>query len=149
VSHRRLSLWLAVAAAWCAGSGFAQAGGFVFVRNARNDTAQLTRDDVKELYTGKRKSWKNGTRVDLFLNAAGTAELKWLAEDVIGASQQVVLSKIKEEVFKGDMKKPPWVSSPQECIAEVRKNPGGVCIVDGETARSLPEGVAVLAYAGM
>jgi ABC-type phosphate transport system substrate-binding protein len=45
--------------------GSAFADDFVLVRNAANPTAQLGESDVKDIYTGKKKEWSNGTPVQL------------------------------------------------------------------------------------
>jgi ABC-type phosphate transport system substrate-binding protein len=128
--------------------GRASAGDFVFVflKNAQNDTAQANKDDLKEIFTGKRTSWKSGQKVEIGLAPSGSPELKWVAQELLGASEDILLAKIKQEVFKGDMKKPSTVASSQECIALVKKATGGICVVDAETAKNLPEGVAVLKY---
>ena len=137
---------IAVALALWVHAGSASAGDFVFLKNTQNDTAQASKEDLKEIYTGKKGSWKNGQKIELGLGASGSPELKWVSQELIGASEDILLSKIKQEVFKGDMKKPTTVGSAQECIALVKKSPGGLCVVDADSAKSLPDGVAVLKY---
>jgi len=143
VSHLRL-IATCIGALLVAERAGSAAGGFVFVRNAKNDTAQIGKEELKDCYTGKKKSWKNGTPVEIALNAGGSAELKWVASELIGASDDILLAKIKQEVFKGEMKKPTAVASSQDCLAEVKKAAGAVCAVDADTAKSLPDGVAIL-----
>lgn len=126
--------------------GRAKAGDFVFVRNAANATAEAGKEEMRDAFTGKKTSWKGGQKVELGLGASGSAELKWLAQELIGASEDILLAKIKQEVFKGDMKKPTTLGSAAECIAFVKKSAGGVCVVDADSAKSLPDGVAVLKY---
>jgi len=126
--------------------GRAKAGDFVFVRNAGNGTTEAGKEEMKDVFTGKKTSWKGGAKVELGLGAGGSPELKWLAQELIGASEDILLAKIKQEVFKGDMKKPTTVGSAAECIAFVKKSAGGVCVVDADSAKSLPDGVAVLKY---
>ena len=143
MSHLRLKA-ICIGALLLAGRAGTAAGGFVFVRNAKNDTAQIGKGELKDCYTGKTKAWKNGTSIEIALNAGGSPELKWVADELIGASDDILLAKIKQEVFKGEMKKPVTVSSSQDCVAEVKKTAGAVCAVDADTAKSLPDGVAVL-----
>jgi hypothetical protein len=121
---------------------------FTFVKNVKNPTAQVGREDVKSLFTGKTRSWKGGLEVVPILAPSDSAELKWLCEDVMGATVELVLSKIKQQIFKGEMKKPPVAGSAQECIAAVEKEPGGICVVDVAATRSLPQTVVVLPYSG-
>jgi hypothetical protein len=126
--------------------GHVSAGDFVFLKSAQNDVAQANKEDLKEIYTGKKGSWKNGQKIEIGLNAGGSPELKWLSQELIGASEDILMAKIKQEVFKGDMKKPTPVGSAQDCIALVKKAAGGICVVDADSAKSLPEGVVVLKY---
>ena len=125
----------------------AQAGDFVFIKSAQNDTAQASKEELKEIFTGKKGSWKNGHKIEVGIAPNGSAELKWVAQELIGASEDILLAKIKQEVFKGDMKKPTPVASAADCFALVKHNPGGICVVDDASAKSLPEGTAVLKYA--
>jgi hypothetical protein len=124
----------------------ARAGEFVFIKSAQNDTASASKDDLKEIFTGKKGSWKNGQKIEVGLQAGGSAEIKWLAQELIGASEDILLAKIKQEVFKGDMKKPTPIGSAADCFALVKKSAGGICVVDGDSAKSLPDGAAVLKY---
>jgi len=126
--------------------GRAKAGDFVFVRNASNGSTEAGKEELKEVFTGKKTSWKGGAKVEVGLGPSGSPEVKWLAQELIGASEDILLAKIKQEVFKGDMKKPTPVGSAAECIAFVKKSAGGLCVVDADSAKSLPDGVAVLKY---
>jgi ABC-type phosphate transport system substrate-binding protein len=127
-------------------SGSAAADGFVIVKSAHNDTAQASKGELKEIFTGKTASWKNGGKIDLGISPSGSAELKWVAQELFGTSDDVLMSKIKQEVFKGDMRKPTQVTSAPECFALVKKSAGALCVVDADSARSLPDGVVVLGY---
>jgi hypothetical protein len=148
VKRHQLPLLTVVSLAVLLGaSGLARAD-FLFLKNAKNDTAQASRDDLKNIYTGRTKAWKNGMEVTIILNAPGTPELKWLAEKVVGATEDVLVAKIKQEVFKGEMKKPEMAASADECLAALKKADGGVCVVDAEAAKALPAGVQVLKYTG-
>jgi ABC-type phosphate transport system substrate-binding protein len=136
---------VALALLLCGGRAFA--GDFVFVKSAQNDTAQASKDELKEIFTGKTASWKNGQKIEIGLSPTGSPELKWVAQELFGASDEILMGKIKQEVFKGDMKKPAQVGSAQECFALVKKSPGGICVVDADSAKTIPDGVAVLKYA--
>lgn len=127
--------------------GRARAGDFVFIKSAQNDTAQASKEDLKEIFTGKKGSWKNGQKIEIGIPPNGSAELKWVAQELIGASEDILMAKIKQEVFKGDMKKPTPVASAAECFALVKRSPGGICVVDDASAKRVPEGAAVLKYA--
>jgi ABC-type phosphate transport system substrate-binding protein len=148
VTHRGLTSAIAVTLALLCHGGSVLAGQFVFLKSAQNDTAQASKDDLKDIFTGRQAAWKNGQKAEIGLGAAGSPELKWVAQELIGASEDILMAKIKQEVFKGEMKKPATVSSAQECIALVKKSPGGICVVDADSAKSLPDGVAILHTAG-
>jgi ABC-type phosphate transport system substrate-binding protein len=147
VSQHGFGTGIVVTLALLLNGGVASAGDFVFLKNAQNDTAQASKDDLKDIYTGKKGAWKNGQKIELGIGAGGSPDLKWVAQELIGASDDILLAKIKQEVFKGDMKKPTTIGSAQDCIALVKKSPGGLCVVDADSAKSLPDGVAVLKYA--
>ena len=126
--------------------GRAKAGDFVFVRNAANGTTEAGKEEMRDVFTGKKTTWKSGQKVEVGLGPVGSPEVKWLAQELVGASEDILLAKIKQEVFKGDMKKPTTDNSAAECIAFVTKAAGGVCVVDADSAKSLPSGVAVLKF---
>jgi ABC-type phosphate transport system substrate-binding protein len=146
VTHQWLKISAVIVTIVLFGGVRAAWAGFVFLKNTKNDTAQGNREELKDLYTGRKKGWKNGTEAAIVLNAPGTPELSWIADQLIGASEDILLAKIKQEVFKGEMKKPATAASAQECIAAVQKIPGAVCVVDAGAAKGLPDGVAVLPY---
>jgi ABC-type phosphate transport system substrate-binding protein len=146
VSHPGFRLGIIVTLALLFAHGSARAGDFVFIKSAQNDTAQASKEDLKEVFTGKKPSWKGGQKVEIGIPPNGSAELKWVAQELIGASEDILLAKIKQEVFKGDMKKPTAVASAADCFALVKRSPGGICVVDDASAKSLPEGAAVLKY---
>ena len=53
--------------------------------------------------------------------------------------------KIKQEIFRGEMKRAVIVHSSEDCAAAVLRSEGGIGVVSGAAARSLPAGVAVTA----
>jgi ABC-type phosphate transport system substrate-binding protein len=146
VSQHGLRLGFCVALSLVAFHGSARADAFVFIKSAQNSTDQAGKEELKEIFTGKKGSWKGGQKIEIGIAPNGSAELKWVAQELIGASEDILLAKIKQEVFKGDMKKPTTLGSAAECIAFVKKSAGGVCVVDADSAKSLPDGVAVLKY---
>jgi ABC-type phosphate transport system substrate-binding protein len=124
--------------------GSAWADDFVLVRNAANPTAQLKVPEVKDLYTGKRKQWPNGESVQVVLTGEDSPELAWLASSFFGVNARVLLSKIKQEVFKGEMTRPISADNEQATIEKIKANKGGIGVVSAATAKSLPSAVAVM-----
>lgn len=126
----------------------AGADDFVFLRNAKNGTTKLSRNEARAVFTGKTKNWAGGEVVQVILTSEGSPEMKWLAEKVIGIGESTLRTKIKQEAFKAEMRTPVTVGSVQECIAELKKTPGGICAADAASAAGLPGGVSTIAYAG-
>jgi len=123
----------------------AHAEDFVLIRNAKSPGTQLSKADVRALYTGKTKMFGNDVATVIVPND-DTPAFAAFSDRVFDTTTKTLLSKIKQEVFKGDMKKPATVGSAAECIAFVKKSAGGVCVVDADSAKSLPDGVAVLKF---
>ncbi len=125
----------------------AHAGG-ALVRNAKSPAAALEKATLKKLYSGRSVSWPDGTDLKLILNAAGTKELAWLAEGLLGLPEKVVLAKIRLEIFNGTIPQPPAVRTRADCLDEVKKNAAAICAVDDPTSGTLPPGIEVLKVTG-
>ena len=144
---KMLSLAVVVAAPLLCG-GRAGANDFLFLRSAKNGVSRMSRGEARALFTGKTKNWPNGEVVQVVLTSNGSPEMKWLAESVIGISETALRTKIKQESFKGEMRNPVAVSTVQDCVAELRSNPGAICAAPAADATSLPAGVATISYSG-
>jgi hypothetical protein len=117
---------------------------FALIRNAANPIAALTRGEVKDIAVGRKKTWPRGPVAVMVLPRPGTPELHWFATSVVGIPESVLMARIKELVFRGEMRRPIIVSSPQEMLAAVHAEPGGLGVVTGHDAEKLPAGVARL-----
>jgi hypothetical protein len=117
---------------------------FALIRNAANPVTSLTKAEVKDIAVGRKKTWPRGAVAVMVLPRPGTPELRWFATSVVGIPESVLMARIKELVFRGEMRKPIIVSSPQEMLAAVHSEPGGLGIVTGQVAEKLPEDVARL-----
>jgi ABC-type phosphate transport system substrate-binding protein len=125
-------------------AGPAAAEGYVLVKNAKNDTPKVTKADVKSLATGRIKTWKNAGMVVMVLGPENSEGFKWLAEQVVGVSPKILITKIRQEVFKGEMIKPQTAASDDETFDRVRNTPGAVGTIKAESAKALPAGVVLL-----
>ena len=141
--ERRLVLALMAAAVVALVPRPVLAGDYVLIRNAANPIAQGTRGEVRDLFTGATKQW-GGAVVQPVIGEAESGELAWLATSVFELTVPQLLTKIRQEVFRGEMKRPVVARTASECVAAVARYPGAIGVVDAETARSLPAGVAVL-----
>ena len=126
------------------GAAVTRADGFVFIRHEKGSTATVRAAEVREMLTGRTKQWKAGAVVQVVLPPESGPAMKWLAESVFGVTEKVLLTKIRQEVFKGEMRKPLTSASDADSIELVRTHAGGIGAVPAEAARTLPDGVAIL-----
>lgn len=135
----------ALSATWLGAGEQARAdGGFVVVVNKANDTAQLSRSELKKLVTGGTKQWKSGAAVQLGIIASEAPETQHLSS-LIDLAPKELLSRIQEQVFKGEMKRPVVLRSSGECVAFARSNPGAICVAAAQTPMP-PEAHAVAVH---
>jgi hypothetical protein len=117
---------------------------YVLIHHASTGTPSVTRADLKAMALGKKKAWASGAPVQLVLTPVGTPPMKWFATLAAGISDETLVAKIKQEVFKGELRRPVMVSTDQDCLNAVASDPGALGIVSAETANKLPAGVTVL-----
>ena len=146
MKRRPFAGWLALV---CAGlialwAGRAEAG-FVVVRNAKNPTAKLSKDGVKGVFSGKTKSWQGGETIILVIGSEDSPAMQWLADAIFGVSAKTLLSKIKQDVFKGDVPHPLSANDDAGTVKRVQSGAGVVGLVSDVAARSLPADIAVIA----
>ncbi|HEX3760866.1 MAG TPA: hypothetical protein VHW23_19340 [Kofleriaceae bacterium] len=125
-------------------AGRAEAG-FVVVRNAKNPTAKLSKDGVKGVFSGKTKTWQGGETIILVIGSEDSPAMQWLADAIFGVSAKTLLSKIKQDVFKGDVPHPLSANDDAGTVKRVQSGAGVVGLVSDAVARSLPADVAVIA----
>jgi ABC-type phosphate transport system substrate-binding protein len=101
-------------------------GGFVVVCNSSNPISSLSSADLKKALTGGTKQWGNGAIVQLGIASSETPDLNFLA-GAAGMSAAELLSRVQQQVFKGEMRKPVILRSTAGCLGLVRSNPGGIC----------------------
>jgi ABC-type phosphate transport system substrate-binding protein len=130
------TLWLGISPCW--------ADDFVFIKNAKNGAAKISKAEVKNVFTGRTKTWSDVGVVTVVLGPEDSPQLAWLADKVFQVAPKTMLTKIKQEVFKGEMKKPITAASPAEALEAVRNNPGAIAVVPADAAKALPAGVALL-----
>jgi putative methionine-R-sulfoxide reductase with GAF domain len=121
----------------------ARAADMVVIKNNKVEAAKITKAELKEMLTGKTKFWKNGKSVQVVLGGEGTPESAWVAGFVFGVGESAMITKMKQETFKGELKKVVNCTGGDECGAAVKANEGGLGVVPGDT--KLPAGVEVLA----
>jgi len=116
----------------------------VLIKNAKNPTAALSKSEARKIFTGATKQWSGGSVVQVVLGEEAAPETQWLAARVFGTSAKDMLSKMKQEIFRGEMKRPVMVKSSADTAQAVLSRDGAIGVVDGATAANLPAGVVVL-----
>lgn len=136
----RLVLGVCLLALWV---GRADAG-FVVVKNAKNVTAKLSKDAAKGMFSGKTKTWGNGDPIILVIGNEDSPAMQWLADTIFGVSAKTFLSKLKQDVFKGDVPHPLSANDDAATIKRVQSGAGVVGLISDAGAKSLPGELAVI-----
>jgi hypothetical protein len=128
---RRSVLWIAFAAASCALATCPPTasadGAFVVLVNNANTVTSLSRSELKRAATGGTKQWDSGAVVQLGIIPSDAPETQQLAS-LLDSSPRELLSRIQEQVFKGEMRRPATLHSSADCGAFVRSVQGGFCV---------------------
>jgi ABC-type phosphate transport system substrate-binding protein len=130
-----------------AGPARAAADGFAVVTSARSSSQTLSKADLRALYTGKTKQL-DGNAVVVVVRGEDDAVFVAFVDQVFGIPTRSLLSKIKQEVFKGEMAKPIKAASDDEVAQAVGASPGTLGVVSSEAAGHLPKTVKVIAIGG-
>jgi hypothetical protein len=136
-----LLLSAGVVAAYCTTSALARADGFLLIRNASNPVSAINRDDLFKLYTGQTKLF-GGAVAQTVIGEQDSPEFRWLAAQ-FELRPKDLLTRIQQEVFKGEMKRPIVARSTADAVDAVGRSPGGVAVLSSD-GRSLPGAVALL-----
>jgi len=115
---------------------------FVLIHNAGNEVTSIQKDDLFKVYTGETKLL-GGSVVQTVIGTESSGELAWLAGRFDMRSKDL-LSRIKQQVFSGEMRRPVVAKTTDEAFAAVQSNRGGVAVVPASAAAALPHDVAVL-----
>jgi ABC-type phosphate transport system substrate-binding protein len=116
-------------------------GGYVVVCNASNPIASLSSVELKRAFTGGTRQWENGAVVQIGISSGDTPELSFVAGSM-GMSSAELLTRVQQQVFRGELRRPVLVRSAAECVALARSNPGAICATAASGA--LPAGVKAI-----
>ena len=142
MSLRLAAVFLLVLSAVATTSVVGRADGFVVIRNAASDVAAIRKDDLYKVYTGETKVLGSAV-VQTVIGKEDSGELQWLAA-LFDMRAKDLLSRIKQQVFSGEMRRPIVAKTQDEAIAAVQSNRGGVAVVPASAVASLPRDVAVM-----
>jgi hypothetical protein len=107
-------------------------GGFVIVVHATNPLTSVAPPALKKLCTGGTKLLDNGAVVHIGVIPDEVPETQHLAS-LVGLSTRDLLSRMQEQVFKGEMRRPATLRSSADCAAFAASTPGGLCVASSST----------------
>jgi hypothetical protein len=105
----------------------AAAAGLVVLVNHSNETASLSRSDLRRLVTGMTKQWDSGAVVQLGIIPSDAPETQYLAS-LLDMSPRELLARLQEQVFKGELRRPVVLRSSADCVAFARSGAGALCV---------------------
>ena len=123
------------------GANNASADSFVVLVNNSNPITSLSRTDIKRAVTGGIKQWESGAAIQVGIIPGNAPETQYLAS-LIDMSPSAFLSRIQEQVFKGEMRRPALLHSSTECAAFASSNPSSICVAT--SAQGIPPGAHVV-----
>jgi ABC-type phosphate transport system substrate-binding protein len=118
--------------------------GFVLVKRADNKVAKLSSDAVKAVFSNHTKTWSNGDTIILVIGSEDSPAMQWLAPTLFKVSAKTYLTKIKQDVFKGDMRHPLSAEDDAATLKRIASTAGVIGWVTEASAKNLPAELAVL-----
>lgn len=101
----------------------------MLVCNAKNSSTKLTHAQLRELVIGQAKQWPSGKMFQLVLGADDSGPLEWFAQTHFAVPAKTLLGKIRQEFFKGELRRPISATDDDDAIAKVNANEGSLAIV--------------------
>lgn len=96
--------------------------------NTSTAIVTISEDDLKNYYLGKRSSWPDGSKVTVVVLKDGASHESLMKK--LGKSTSQFSTGWKKLVFTGKGSMPEQVSSEDELVAFVAKNPGSIGYAD-------------------
>ncbi len=103
----------------------AEASVVTVVCNESVTADKLTKDNIQEMFMGRKTRWNDGQKIVLSTLKEGPAHEAFLNEYVESTPQQF-LTHWKKQVYTGRGKMPMSFNTTQELIDFVKKNPGAI-----------------------
>ncbi|HEY4011989.1 MAG TPA: hypothetical protein VGM06_01515 [Polyangiaceae bacterium] len=135
MTNRALACWILCVALLVGPSKEASATGeFVLLVNQANPVTSISHQALKKAATGGTKQWDAGAVVQLgVIPSPDAPETQFLAE-LIDLAPRELLSRVQNQVFKGEMRRPVPLRSSMDCAALAGSNPGAICVCSAGTA---------------
>jgi hypothetical protein len=134
----------ALGAAWTLIGSRAFAEDFVVLVNSKISETHLRRAEVRDVFIGQTKQWSSGFVVQPIIGEESSSEFAWLAARIFRLSPREVITRMKQEIFRGEMRRPIVAHDAQECLTAVLRHDGGIGVIASEATKTLPAGVTIL-----
>jgi len=118
--------------------------GFVLVTRVDTKVAKLSKDAIKAVFSNRTKTWSNGDTVVLVVGSEDSPAMQWLAPTFFNVSTKTYLTKVKQDVFKGDMRHPLFADDDATTLKRIESTAGVVGWVTEAGAKKLPRDLAVV-----
>lgn len=120
----------------------AAADSFVVITSSKNPVAAVSKAELKEMCLGKKKQWDKGGVVQLLMQDEDSPTVNWLASAIFDTSPKTLITKMRQEVFKGELQKPVRCNSDAECADQAKSIGGALTFVSAQA--KLPEGTKAI-----
>ena len=118
------------------------AADFTVIVNAQNGVSQISKDDLKSIYLGKKSSWPNGGKIEAVMLHEGKAH-EAFSNDIVAKSPAQLATFWKSALFTGTGTPPKTVSSDAEVVQAVSSTPGAVGYISAGAATGSAKAVKV------
>ena len=104
----------------------------VIITNENVPTSVLSKDDIKQIFLGKKTTWDNGEKIIFVVQTGTDANTSFLKTYILKNAYQFDIY-WKKQVFTGKGKAPKSFSSEQELVQFVSQTPGAIGYVSSGT----------------
>lgn len=144
----RAALAAAALAAWLLPTA-ARAAEIVVVLNEKNAVSTVSLQQLRLIYGAYRRSWPDGTPIQLLLPAAGSPAMQVMVTKVFRRQREEEIAQYYVDlVFQQKLVKPPTQPSIRESLARVRSQPGAIVIAEKDEIDD-PSGLRLLPLEGL
>ena len=109
--------------------GTAVSNDAVVVVTEAAETETLTRKEAKQLFTARKRTFANGTRVQLMVPKTDSAEMTWLSEQVLGLSPSVYQRFLAEQAYRQGSTPPPVLETPADAVSAAQALDGNTSLL--------------------
>jgi hypothetical protein len=121
----------------------------VVVLNEKNPASTVSLQQLRLIYGGYKRSWPDGTPIQLLLPAAGSAAMHAMVTRVFKRqSEEEVAQYYVDLVFQQKLTRPPAQLPIRESLARVRSQPGAIVVAEQSEVDD-PRGLRLLPLEGL